>query len=158
MGRKKHKALGLEQLFRDGKSDSETVVGRGRAAEFVEEDEAAVGCAAENVGGFAHFDEEGRCLEFQIVVVACFGKESVGDSEAGVFGGDVTSNLGDDLQESDRAEVGRFAASVGARDDLERVGGAGVAVVGHKRFERDLFLDRMAGVFDCLLSESREFN
>ena len=127
-------------------SDGEAVEGRGAPADFVEDDEAAVGRVVENGGGFVHFDHEGGLSAREVVGRANAGEDAVDDPDLGLCCGDKAAGLGEEDEEGDLADVGAFAGHVGAGEDDE-AGGIGVehGVVGH---EAGGCIDKRAGECD----------
>ena len=49
-------------MFGDGLGKGESVKSRSAASDFVHENEGLVGGVMQDVGGFAHFDHEGRAV------------------------------------------------------------------------------------------------
>ena len=104
------------EMFDDGPGDGEAVEGGGAAADFVEEDEAGGRGVMEDGGDFAHFDEESGAAAGEIVAGADAGEDAVGDRELGLARGNEGAHLGHQDDERGLAEIGGFAAHVGAGD------------------------------------------
>ena len=113
--------------------DGEPVEGRGAAADFVEDDETAVGRVVEDGGGLVHLDHEGGLSAREVVARADTGENAVDQSDLGFSRGNEAAGLGEEDKEGDLADVGAFAGHVGAGEDDE-AGGIGVehGVVGNE--------------------------
>ena len=83
-------------MMQHGLGDGDAVVGRGAAAELVEDDEGARGGFGEDFFGFGQLDEEGGLGGEDVVVGAEAGHDAVGWGEAGGAGGEVAAELGED--------------------------------------------------------------
>ncbi len=54
-------------VFANCPSEAHSVVSAGSAADFIEDDEAAVGCVVNDIGCFLHFDHEGALAFCEVV-------------------------------------------------------------------------------------------
>ncbi len=135
------------EVFGYGPGETQAVQGAGAAADFVEDDEAFFGGVVEDVGGFDHFDHEGGLSAVDFVAGADAGEETVGDADAGGFGGDVAADLGEDGDEGDLADEGGFSGHVGAGDEQDGVFAGEAGVVGDE-FAVELLLEDGVAAFD----------
>lgn len=83
-------------MVQNGLRDRDTIVGRGAAAEFVEDDEGAGSSFGKDLLGFGELDEEGGLRGEDVVVCAEAGHDAVDGGEAGGEGRDVAADLGHD--------------------------------------------------------------
>ncbi len=113
------RADAVVQVFDGCPGEREAVVGGGAAAHFVEQDERARGRGVEDGGGLGHFDHKGGAAAADVVAGADAGEDAVDQAEAHVRGGDEGAALGKDDEERGHAEIGGFAAHVGAGDECE---------------------------------------
>ena len=121
------------QMLDDGPGDGEAVEGGGAAADFVEEDQAGRRGVMEDGGDLAHFDEEGGAAAGKIIAGADAGEDAVGDGKACLARGNEGTHLGHQDDQGGLAEVGGFAAHVGAGDE-EKLLAAGLEaeIVGNE--------------------------
>ena len=83
-------------VVQHGLSDSDTVVGGGTAAEFIEDDEGAGRSFSEDLFSFGQLDEECRLRSEDVVVGTEAGHDAVHRGEARGGAGDVAADLGHD--------------------------------------------------------------
>lgn len=119
------------EVLDHGPGDGQAVVGRGAAADLVQDDQGAIGGVVEDVGGLVHLDHEGRVAAGEVVAGADAGEDAVHEADAAGFGGGPAADLGEEGDERDLADVGRFTGHVGAGDERELgVGRGEEGVVG----------------------------
>ena len=111
----------VADVFDDRPGNAHAVVGRGAAADLIQDQEAFGGRIAENVGDLVHLDHEGALTAPQVIRGAHAGKDPVCDTQAGLVGGDKASDLGHQDDEGDLTHVGGFAGHIGAGDDADTV-------------------------------------
>ncbi len=70
------------------------------------------------------------------------------DWEGGVRSWDETANLGHDCHQSERPDVGAFAAHVASSDDLESGLLRDIRVIGDVLFSIDLFTNRVPAILE----------
>ena len=141
---------GVVEVFGDGPGDGEAVEGGGAAADFVEDDEGAVGGVVDDEGGLVHLDHEGGLALGEVVGGADPAEDAVDEADVGRLGGDEGADLGHEGDEGDLADVGRLAGHVGAGEDDE-AGRFGIeqGVVGDELLvDHGLFEDGVAAVDD----------
>ena len=105
------------QMFDDGPGDGEAVEGGGAAADFVEQHQALRRGEIQNRGDFAHFHQKGGAAAREIVGGADAREDAIGDGQARLFGGNERADLRQQHDERGLAQVGGFAAHVGAGDE-----------------------------------------
>ena len=96
--------------------DGEAVIGRGAAADLVEDDEAARRRLGEDRRGLDHLDHEGRAAAREIVRCADAAEQAVDEAELRALGGHEAAGLGEHRDQRVLAQEGRFAAHVRAGD------------------------------------------
>src|SRR5579859_120447 len=111
------------QVFDYGPGDGEAVESGRAAADFIKENEAGGGGVIENGGDLGHFDEEGGTAAREIVAGADAGEDAVDDGQFGLARGNEAADLGHQDDEGGLAEVGGFAAHVGASDEQKLLAG-----------------------------------
>ncbi len=135
-------------VFDHGPGQRETVVGRGAASDFIENDEAARGSRVEDHRGFGHLDHERRAAAREIVRSADAREDAVDQRQENGIRGHPRTHLRHDCDQRRLAEIGAFAAHVRAGDDGDLVVGViEIEIVGDETagfFARELFDDRMA--------------
>ena len=80
-------------VVEDGLRDSDAIVGRGAAAELVEDHEGAGRGFGEDLLGFGELDEEGALCGEDVVVGSQAGHDAVAGSECGGDTWDVAADL-----------------------------------------------------------------
>ena len=116
--------------FKHGPGDGEAVVGGGAAADFIEDDKAAVGGTGEDRRGFDHFDHKGGAAFRQIIGGANPAVEPIDHANMRRGSGDVAAGLGKDGDEGVLAQEGGFAGHVGAGDEPDPPVGRQIAIIG----------------------------
>jgi len=125
----------LVEVFRHRPGDAQAVERAGPPPHLIQQDEALGGRAVQDVGRLQHFDHEGGLADVEKIHGPDPGEDPVHDAEFGAFRGDEGSHLGHQDDQRDLAEIGRFAAHVGARDDQDLiVGRVEESIVGDERF------------------------
>ena len=117
-------------VFDDGAGDGEAVPGGGAAADFIEDDEAAVAAAGEDARRLDHLDHEGALARVNLVLGADAREDAVHQTDAGLVGGHEAADLCHQRDERNLADVGRLAGHVGAGDDVDARLAVEAAVVG----------------------------
>jgi len=131
--------------------DGNTVVGTRAAADFVQQDDAAVGDVIEDAGRFEHLDHEGRFALRDVVRRPDAREYLVHHTDMRRFGGDEGSHLRHQDDERRLPQQGRLTRHVGAGDhhDLlflvveQHVVGDILLPYGHERLD-----DGMASLAD----------
>ena len=144
-------------VFGNGPRDRKSVVSRSAAPDFVENDETFRGSVVENICGFVHFDHERRVPAGKFVGCADAAENSVYDADSCRFCGNPATELREQNDERDLADVGGFARHVRSRDDVDlRSRGGKLRAVRNERLRRSraaqhLFDDGVATVNDLKL-------
>ena len=116
-------------------------------ADLVEQDEAARGRVAQDVGRLLHLHHEGRLPAQDLVGGPHPGEDPVRDPDLGFASGHEAAHLGHEHDEGGLAEEGRLAAHVGAGENVQsRDPRAHGEVVGHEGFCEQTFHDRVAAL------------
>lgn len=119
VGDEEGQASGLgDDVLQDGLGNGGAVVGAGAAAELVEDDEAAGGGGAQDAGRLGDLDHECGFAGEEVVSCARAGVDGVAEGEGEGVGGDEGADLGEEDDEGDGADKGRFAAHVRAGDEV----------------------------------------
>ena len=127
----------------------EAIEGCRAASNFVEDDQRSIGGVVENVGGFVHLDHERRFAPRELVRRADAREDAIEDAQSRGGGRDETAGLIEQHDQRDLPKIGRLAAHIGSRDDLNAVAIANdVAVVRNEALAGDRFDHRMAAVLD----------
>ena len=105
-GEKRARLDFVVQKFRHAPGDREPVEGRGAAADFVEDDEAALGGVVHDIGGLVHLDHEGRLAAREVVVRADPREDAIDETDLGARRRDEASDL---------RHAGRSARPAGCR-------------------------------------------
>src|SRR5208337_4710829 len=130
-------------------------------ADFIEEDEAGRRGVVEDGGDLAHLDEKSGAAAGEIIAGADAGEDAVGDGKASLARGNEGTHLRHEDNQSGLAEVGGFAAHVGA-GDKEQLLAAGLEakIIGNETLASlfEQFLDdRMAASDDEEFAGGSEF-
>ena len=104
----------LQQVFGNSLCKGEAVKSRSAATDFVHKDEGLLGGVVEDVGGFAHFDHEGRAVGSEVVGCADTGKDLVDGPDLGGIGGDEAAGVCHEDNVGNLAHISGFATHVGA--------------------------------------------
>src|SRR3546814_12228335 len=97
-----------------GPGKRKPVIGRRAAPDFIQNDEAPLGCLTENRGGFDHFDHEGGASPRQIVRRTHTAEQTIDEAEPRGGGGYETSRLRQNDDQRVLAQESGFAAHIGA--------------------------------------------
>ncbi len=121
------------EIFRDRPRDAQAVEGARAAADFVEDDEAAVGRVVEDVRGLVHLDHEGALAAAEIVAGADARENAVEQSDHRALGRHEAAAMGQQRDDRDLPDVGALARHVGTGEDDEPLGvDVEPYVVGHE--------------------------
>ena len=158
-GEKRAAAGDVVEMFGHAPRDGESIEGGRAAADFVKDDEAAIGGVVEDGGGFVHLDHEGGLSAREVVARADAGEDAVDEADLGGGGGDEAAGLGEKDEQGDLADVGAFAGHVGSGEDDEAgLFGVERGVVGNEASGGHcLVKDGMASVGDPDRSSGGEF-
>ena len=130
------RTVDLVQMFDRGPGDREAVIGRGAAADLVEDHQRMRARLIEDRRRLDHFDHEGRAAAGQIVGGADARKEPVDDADMGFFRRHEAAHLRHDRDQCVLPEKGRFAGHVGAGQQpkvlVVLLSRREIAVVGHE--------------------------
>ena len=107
------------QKFRHAPCDRESVEGGCSAADFIQNDEAALSRVVYDVRCFVHFDHEGRLAARKIVVRTNPGKNAIDQSDLRAGRRNETTYLRQQDDQRDLPDVGRFAGHVRSGDDRQ---------------------------------------
>src|SRR6266571_3128250 len=148
-------------MLDDGPGDGKAVE-RGRAAaDFVEKDQARGSGVIEDGRDFAHLDEKRGAPTREIVAGADAREDAVGDGQLGLASGNEGAHLSHEDDERGLAEIGGFAAHVGAgnqkkllpaRLEAKIVGNEALAFLTQKLFD-----DGVASAYDEEFAGGVEF-
>src|SRR5690606_38029764 len=140
---------------------------RGAAADFVENDEAALAGLSEDRRGLDHFDHEGRAAASEVVGRADAAEQAIDQADGGARGRDEAARLGEQHDQRVLAQESGLAAQVGSADEPQPIIGSEEAVVGdeafaaagQRRFDYRMTtgFDLQAGAFDDLRAAPAAF-
>ena len=102
----------LEQILADRLRDRKPVDRAGAAPDLVDQQQAALRRAAQDVRRLGHLDVEGRLSRGQVVARADAREDAVDDAERRRLGGHERADLREDHDQRGLAQVGRLAAHV----------------------------------------------
>ena len=114
--------------------DGEPVIGRGAAADLVEDDETARCRLGEDRRRLDHLDHEGRAAAGETVGRADPAEQAIDHADLGAGGGDEASGLDEDGDQRRLPQEGRLAAHVGTGDQPQPVVAAERQIVGDEAF------------------------
>ena len=132
------------QEFHRCPGDREAVERCCAAADFVENNQGALGCLIENAGGFNHLDHEGGSPPRNVVGCSDPAEQAIDNADFDGAGGHERAHLRHDRNERVLAQEGRFARHVRAGDQPDATLGA---LVEAARF-RDISATENAVVLD----------
>ena len=139
-------AHAVVQMLGHRPGDRHAVVGRRATSYLVEQDEAAVGGAAQDGAGLAHLHHERGVAAPQCVARADAGEHAVHHADACSVGRHERTHLRHQHGETGLAQHGGLAGHVGAGEQDDARGGVEMDVVGDELARRQHALDhRMPG-------------
>src|SRR5687768_16394140 len=106
---------------RPGKSKS--IVGRGPAADFVEDDQTVLRGRVENDRRFGHFHHECRPSAGEVVRCPNAGEDAVDDRQSGFVGGNEGTHLSENAYQGGLAKVRRLTTHIRPGDDSKILAG-----------------------------------
>ena len=124
------------QAFRDGPGDRDAVVGRGAAADFVEQHETPPRGPVEDRARLAHLDHEGGLSPHQIVGRAHPREQPVHRADVGAAARHERTHLREEHTQPHLPQQGRLARHVGAGEQDDAAGLVEAHVVGDERLTR----------------------
>ena len=151
MGREKRPRLDLVvQKFRHAPGDRKSVEGRSPAADFIQNNETALGRVVYDVRRLVHLHHESRLPARKIVVRAHARKNAIDQPDLRARRRHETSDLRHQNDQRDLPDVGRFAGHVRPGDDRQSHSLAiELGIVRHKFFLRQILIEhRMPAVAD----------
>ena len=107
------------QMLNHGPGDGQAVEGRGAAADFVEQDQAARRRGVQDARGFRHFDHERGTPARKIVRRADTREDAVENRQLGFFRGNKAAHLCHQRDERRLAKIGGFSAHVRPGDEQD---------------------------------------
>ena len=131
-------ALGVAvQVLDHRPGDREAIVGRGAAADLVEDKERARGGVVQDVRRLVHLDHEGRVAAGEVVTRADAREDAVDQSQAACLRRHPAAHLRHQRDQRHLPDVGRFARHVRAGDQHQlRLVARQRGVVGHEAARR----------------------
>ncbi len=140
------------QIFDCGPGNRQAVVGRSAAADFIQQDERAIGRSMQDRGRLGHLYHEGGAPAGQIVAGADAREDAVHHAETRRTSRNKRAHLRKDDDQRRLPQVGRFAAHVRPGQQKNCVRGCvQVKIVGHKALaaaSQFLLLDHGMAAFD----------
>ncbi len=94
------------QEFRHAPRDREPVESRCSATDFVQDDEAALGCVVHDIGRLVHFDHEGRLAARKIITRPDPGEDAIDQADLCAGCRDEAADLRQQDDQRDLADVG----------------------------------------------------
>ncbi len=144
VGGKQRKGLRfVVQVRGDAAGESQAVKGGGAAPDFVHQHQAVGRGAVQDLRGLGHLQHECGLGVGQVVGRTDAGVDRVDGPQAATAGGHMAADAGQQHDECHLAHVGRFAAHVGAGDDLQPLLAAQHRVVGDEAGARHLGQPRL---------------
>ena len=147
-GEQREGAARFGQVLGGGGGQRQAVVGAGATPDFIEQDQASVGGAVQDVGRLGHLHHERGASAAEIVGSTDAGEDAVHRPDGGRSRRHVAAGAGEQHDERGLTHVGRFAAHVGAGDDEHALLVVQLKVVGHKGFAQRLAHHRVPTAAD----------
>src|SRR5258705_2598997 len=148
-------------MFDDGPGNRKTVKGGGAAADLIEKNQAGGSGVGEDASDFAHFDEESGAAAGEVVAGADAREDAVGERKFCLACRNKRTHLRHENDQRGLAEVGGFAAHVGAGDEEKLLAARfEVEIVRDEAFaclSQEFFDNRVAASDDQELSSVIEF-
>ena len=119
----------LVQMLEACPGDRQPVIGRGAAANLVEDDKGPVCRPVEDGGGLHHLDHKGRATAGQIIRGADPAEHAVDHADGAAFRRYEQAGLGHDGDMGVLPQKGRFASHIGAGDKPDIAAIAKLAVI-----------------------------
>src|SRR5207302_7124800 len=94
------------QVFDNGASDGQTIVGTGAAPDLVEDYQAACCGVVQDVGRLDHLNHEGTLARCQVVLGTDAREDAIDDANRRSLGGNIAPDLRHQGDERDLAQVG----------------------------------------------------
>ena len=145
---------GAGGIFQNSPGDSHAVVGRGTAADFVQDQQTLGGGVFQNGCHFRHLHHKGGLAGGQIIAGADPGEHPVYKTDPGAAGGYEGAHLGHQHDQRHLAHISGFTGHIGTGDDGNLVVlCAQLGVVGDKQSVLEhLFHHRVAAIGDGYLT------
>src|SRR5207247_2742738 len=98
--------LVVMQVFYNGASNGEAIIGAGAPSYLVEDYQAARCSVVQDIGCLDHLNHEGTLPRCQVVLRAYAREDAINQADAGRLCGDVAANLCHQRNQRDLAQVG----------------------------------------------------
>ena len=140
----------IAEVIHSSPSDGKSVVGACSPADLIENNQASLFGAAENIGEFAHFYKECRLSLCQIIRGSDSSENPIYDTDSGVLTRDKTTRLRHQYNECGLPHVSRFTSHIRSGDDQHT--GVCVVQIGIVAYKHTicnhLFDNRVSALFD----------